>query len=432
MRGAVTLLTLAFFVPLAAGASGCVSNEYVIPHDELVRLAQLPPASRGARVHAVQSIGERQAEAIEPPATFREPEPVREVVEYEAVAVPDPDEDPADVAHLDDAAGPDIHIRIDAAAGPDHVGRHPRPRPTSPRSPGGGWVGPSPGRSHGPGTVVTRGIPAGGGGSGGVRPSGGGSHLGGIGGGGGGGGGGKGMGEALVVLAVVAVAVAAFAMVGLVASEGARFDGYVEMSPDQPIHLEDAYGAKVAVPLAALTGPQAETTVKARVMDDEGQGLRLIEHVLDRRGVTFKLDFGTLAFEPDTSTQTFSGLASHIQVGYFFTPRLGLLFTAGLGGADDGIGATLTRHAFGLELQALPLAAGPVHFGCYANGGMAVLGSTAMNGTVATGQAAGGGGLLELDVTGRMALTLRAGADIAHFDTGWSPAVTVAAGVAVY
>jgi len=63
---------------------------------------------------------------------------------------------------------------------------------------------------------------------------------------------------------------------------------------------------------------------------------------------------------------------------------------------------------------------------------MAVLGSTARDGTTTTGSALGGGLLVELDVTGRMALTLRAGADVARFDGGWSPAGTVAAGVAIY
>jgi hypothetical protein len=160
--------------------------------------------------------------------------------------------------------------------------------------------------------------------------------------------------------------------------------------------------------------------------------MRLLGQRLDRRGFTFKLDFGTLAFQPDTSNQTFNGLTSHVQVGYFITPHIGLLATAGLGGADDGLSATLTRHELGLELQAFPVALGPVHFGVYGNGGMAVLGSTARDSTTTTGPALGGGLLVELDVTGRMALTLRAGADVARSDGGWSPAGTVAAGVAIY
>jgi len=430
VRHAISLLTLAFFVPVAAGASGCVSNEYVIPHEELVHVASLSPEARGARVHAVQSIGERRAEAIEPPIRLAA-SPVAPVVRGARADAPEPEGDavveadsPAGAdGEVDLPAGPDIHIEVDGVVGqgPDGLARRVGPRARLPRGRTGGWVGPAPTRApHAAHTGPTmRGSPAAG-----VAKS--------IAGGGGGGGGGDHAGEALVVLAVVAVAVAAFAMIGLMASEGSRFDGHVEISPDQPIHLEYGSGGEEVVPFGAITEVQAARAATARVMDDEGSGLRLLDHPLDRRGFAFKLDFGTLAFQPDTSNQTFNGLTSHVQVGYFITPRIGLLATAGLGGADDGLSATLTRHELGLELQAFPGALGPVHFGAYANGGMAVLGTTAQDGTTATGPVMGGGLLLELDVTGRMALTLRAGADAARLDGGWSPAATVAAGVAIY
>lgn len=473
MRDAISLLTLAFFAPIAGGTAGCVSNEYVIPHDELVRLATLSAESRGARVHAIQSIGERETEAIEPPAQFVTPPPPPEEAASDTRGIADTDEAPgADTEGIAGAEAtapieddrtdseiyvegeslPDIHIRLGGTAGgprggyPARIG--PRPHPPRSRPPEGVGRAPAPVpvRSHSPigGAAVSGGSPSGGAGHTMIgrapRPvgnSGGtGSHVGlgrsGGGSSGSGSGGGSGGGEMLLVLAVVAVAVAAVAMVGLIASEGARFDGHVEMSPDQPIHLKYQSGTSAVVPLAAITDRQAASTATARVMDNEGYGLRMLDHVLDRRGFTFKLDFGTVAFQRDTSTQTFSGLTSHIQLGYFITPHVGLLATAGLGGADDGLSATLTRHELGLELQAFPFAFGPVHLGAYVNGGMAVLGTTAVDGTAVTGKAIGGGALLELGITGRMALTLRAGGDIARFDAGWSPAASIAAGVAVY
>lgn len=441
VRDAISLLTLAFFAPVAAGAAGCVSNEYVIPHDDLVHLASVPPESRGTRVHAVQSIGERRSEAIEPPTRFLAPPPPQEAPPgaggaadsrgpegedvLDAVETPSIDRDVN--SDIDPRLVPDLHIQVDGVVrgGPDARGTRVGPRPRLPRAGAVSWVGPRP--TQAPNAApTTRGsaLPAV------ARSTGGGWSSGG--GGGRGGDSGNVAGEALVVLAVVAVAVAAFAMIGLMASEGARFDGHVEMSPDQPVHLEYLSGAQAVVPLGAISADQAARTATARVMDDEGPGLRLLDHHLDRRGFTFKLDFGTLAFQPDTSNQTLNGLTSHVQVGYFITPRIGLLATAGLGGADDGLSATLTRHELGLELQAFPLTLGPVHLGAYANGGLAVLGTTAAEGTTATGKAGGGGLLVELDVTGRMALTLRAGADVARFDGGWSPAGTVAAGVAIY
>ncbi|HEY3593042.1 MAG TPA: hypothetical protein VGL13_04190, partial [Polyangiaceae bacterium] len=37
--------------------TGCLSNSYVVQHDELARLATVDPASRGASIRAVQQIG---------------------------------------------------------------------------------------------------------------------------------------------------------------------------------------------------------------------------------------------------------------------------------------------------------------------------------------------------------------------------------------
>src|SRR5262245_28504219 len=55
--------------------SGCLSNEYRIPNDEIQRLAQLPPDVRGQHVRIVQDLGSRRGEAIEPE---EEPAPASE------------------------------------------------------------------------------------------------------------------------------------------------------------------------------------------------------------------------------------------------------------------------------------------------------------------------------------------------------------------
>ena len=62
------LIALAFFVHVT---TGCLSNEYRIPNDELQRLAQTPPAIRGHHVHVVQSLGDRRSDAI----PYRAPPP---------------------------------------------------------------------------------------------------------------------------------------------------------------------------------------------------------------------------------------------------------------------------------------------------------------------------------------------------------------------
>jgi hypothetical protein len=62
--------------------------------------------------------------------------------------------------------------------------------------------------------------------------------------------------------------------------------------------------------------------------------------------------------------------------------------------------------------------------------GLALAGLTSSN--LASGPAAGGGALVEMDLTSRMALTLRAGANLARIDQAWSPAGSLAVGVALY
>ena len=317
-------MTLAAFLPIAVG---CTTNGYVIPHQELARLAATPPAERGSRVRVVQDLGTS----------------------------------------------------------------HEGPAPAS--------------------------------------GSGGGSSFNFSGGGSGGGGGGCGDGAVLLVVVVVVVAVGV--AVGLVSSEGIRFDGYAVMLPSQPIHLRDADGRQTAVRLEALTPARVDATVEAKVFEDEETGMRFVDHApLDRRGGVFKLDSGSIAF--DVAGVTAVGPAMHVQAGYFFTRRIGLLASLGLAGAAYGQGL-VPRHALGLELQALPLAAGPFHFGLYGSGGMAL--TEVLIGQVPTyvsGPSVGGGLLAELDLTSRMALTVRAGGDMSRLDGLWTPAGLLNAGVAVH
>ena len=155
---------------------------------------------------------------------------------------------------------------------------------------------------------------------------------------GGGGGGGGGNGDAVLVAIIVVVAVVV--AIGLVSSEGVRFDGYVAMSPEQPVHLRAANGQQATIPVADLSPGWVAGTVEAKVMDDEGFGLRRLDRLpLDRRGATFKLDSGTIAF--DFAGATLAGPAMNVQAGYFFTRKLGLLANLGLGrrGGRRGAGA---------------------------------------------------------------------------------------------
>jgi hypothetical protein len=370
-RACVSVVTLAAFLPLAVG---CTSNEYVIPHEELARLAATPPPQRGTRVRVVQDLGDRRSDPVEM-----------------TTAPPAPQRATDDETASDDGA--EVNVQLNVSGGGQSSGRG----------------GPS--------------INGGGKGGGGRGISGG--HVGG--GGGGGGGGGNGDAALVVLIVVVAVVVA----IGLVSSEGVRFDGYVAMSPEQPVHLRAANGQTTTLRIADLSPGLVEGSVEAKVMDDEGSGLRRLDRLpLDRRGATFKLDSGTMAF--DFGGAALAGPTMNVQAGYFFTRKLGLVANLGLGGGTTA-GGLVPRHALGLELQAFPLAWGRVHLGAFGNGGMAITEVlVGPNPTYLNGPSVGGGALAELDLTSRLALTLRAGGSLAKLDQLWTPAGQLTAGVAVY
>jgi hypothetical protein len=412
-RGAgVSIVTLAAFLPLAMG---CTSNEYVIPHEELARLAATPPPSRGAHVRVVQDLGGRRSDPV--PMTIAPPAPEPEAADDEAAqaSADQAGGERDDGNEGDDAGQGDLQIDVSGSG-------HRRAHVSSNR--GGSWS--SAGRSGlRTGQAAPPRVGAGSGGGHGLS----GGHGVGVGGGGGGG-----NGDAVLVAIIVVVAVVV--AIGLVSSEGVRFDGYVAMSPEQPVHLRAANGQQATIPVADLSPGWVAGTVEAKVMDDEGFGIQRLDRLpLDRRGATFKLDSGTIAF--DVAGVTAVGPAMNVQAGYFFTRKLGLLANLGLAGASSPGAAAgqglVPRHALGLELQGFPLALGPLHLGAFGNAGMALtevlVGGTP---TYVSGPSAGGGVLAELDLTSRLALTLRAGVDLAKLDQVWAPAGLFTAGVAVY
>jgi hypothetical protein len=411
-RGAgVSIVTLAAFLPLAMG---CTSNEYVIPHEELARLAATPPPSRGAHVRVVQDLGGRRGEPV--PLTVAPPRPMTADDEAAQPSADEASGERDEGNEGDDAGQGDLQIDISGSQ---------RRRAHVSSNQGGSWS--STGRSG----LRTGGAapPRAGAGSGGGHGISGG-HAGGV--GVGGGGGGNGDAALVAIIVVVAVVVA----IGLVSSEGVRFDGYVAMSPEQPVHLRAANGQQATIPVADLSPGWVAGTVEAKVMDDEGFGIQRLDRLpLDRRGATFKLDSGTIAF--DVAGVTAVGPAMNVQAGYFFTRKLGLLANLGLAGAGPPGAAAgqglVPRHALGLELQGFPLALGPLHLGAFGNAGLALtevlVGETP---TYVSGPSVGAGALAELDLTSRLALTLRAGADLAKLDQVWAPAGLLTAGVAVY
>src|SRR5262245_17221703 len=113
------LIATALFVQVT---SGCLSNEYVIPASELQRLAAMPPEARGAHVRTVQQLGDRRADAVEPPT-----------------AVPPSLAQQEELPPDDYGSGQvDVGIHIDGGGGGGWDGGPRAPRPSASA---GGWRG---------------------------------------------------------------------------------------------------------------------------------------------------------------------------------------------------------------------------------------------------------------------------------------------------
>jgi len=182
------------------------------------------------------------------------------------------------------------------------------------------------------------------------------------------------------------------------------------------------------VALADLTPQDAQMAVEATVKDDEDFGLGIGERAaLDRRGLAFKVEMGSSDF--NLGLQEVAGMASQIQIGGFFTRSAGVMLDIGLSGGSLCCSSLFQRHSVALEAQVFPLSFGPLWIGAFAKGGGAIANDSV---TTKTGPMFGGGALVELALTTRLALSFRAGANAARFDDGWSTAGTLTGGISIY
>jgi len=222
---------------------------------------------------------------------------------------------------------------------------------------------------------------------------------------------------------VVAIAVG----IGLAATEGARYDGWVQLNPMHPVHLYGPMGEYTWVPLAQLDPQTAEWAQKAIVRPNEGPWRPLGRAPLDRRGWAYSILLGS-AQMPSVYGNDKVGFMSHIQIGGFPDHHLGVMLDIGLGWAQNDIGATIFDSRWGLELQLMPVDAGPFHAGLFGQGG---LGSRIEDGpkdASRQGVIYGGGALLQLELTTHLTLTGRAGLT----RTFGSTVADITGGISVY
>jgi opacity protein-like surface antigen len=127
------------------------------------------------------------------------------------------------------------------------------------------------------------------------------------------------------------------------------------------------------------------------------------------------------------------GVGADLQLGYFPHHMFGLLASFSPGGGSAGNGNSFSRQNLALEAQFFPISISRLHLGGFAHGGVAY----AFDDTIGdrNGAAFGGGGMLEVSLTSRLALTLRfdyTSAKISPDGRSWQGSEAFTAGIAIY
>jgi hypothetical protein len=237
---------------------------------------------------------------------------------------------------------------------------------------------------------------------------------------------------AAVAVVAVAATVGAFVALGVLSAvEAERYDGWADVRPGHGVYLQSRSGPWYWVPLSALRPEDVPFLRAAFLRDDEGPFERTGRAPLTRPGFAYGLDLGAsgvVGFGEDGAPWR---PASRIRVGGFPLQWLGLYGTVAFVFASDR--GTLLNVRYGAEVQALPLAWGPLHVGLY--------GEVADNHRLyfpedrfleRHGVLAGGGPMMELEVTTHLAVTLRGGLGGVETRGAWVPVGSVQVGATVY
>jgi hypothetical protein len=223
-------------------------------------------------------------------------------------------------------------------------------------------------------------------------------------------GGGDGKGAAIAVLVVAAVALVAVAAV-----EGSRFDGYANLHPMHPVYLVGKDGGRVVLPLAWIDQPTAEWARYGLVRRHEGPWHELERAPLDREGWNYSMFGGIGTYESADGTKG-RGTATTIQLGYFPAHPIGVVGSVFFGWRQNVLDETLFESRYTLELQGYPLHTGPLQVGGYVGGGAAYRFEDGFANGNAGSSALIGGGMMQLDINTRLALTARFGITYAHHE----------------
>jgi hypothetical protein len=229
------------------------------------------------------------------------------------------------------------------------------------------------------------------------------------------------------------VAAAIVVGVGLAVSEGARYDGWVAVHPQHPLHVIGSGGRHRILPLDQLTPAAVEGDERVVLVGHEGAGTWLRGHApLNRQGLAYQFGGGF----GDTqlwNNEIASGGGAELALGGFVTPWLGVL---GRGRVLSGQSADTDFIAVrgGIEVQALPIDLQWFHLGGYLGTGVewaqAGDGAGAVLDESRTVWSAGG--MAEFTWRTRLAVYVRYGLDRARLsrEALWTPGLSI--GLSIY
>jgi len=235
--------------------------------------------------------------------------------------------------------------------------------------------------------------------------------------------------QALVAIVVLA---AAAMTVGLVATEGMRYDGWMQLDRDQPIHLMHDDGTEEVIYLSEL-GPQHIGLGDAVITESEGGTYRVQRAPLWREGAVWRMEVGRIQVPtPDDKVPTSFGVS--MGLGYFPLQQLGFLLTSSFAWGSQAGGDYLGIQ-YGLEADFIPLQLWRLHAGIYGIAGMGFF--EAEGGQLATESfhepVLEVGGIGELDLTTRLAFQGKVGVRFQQHDSEFLPAMwLITGGLSVY
>ncbi len=227
------------------------------------------------------------------------------------------------------------------------------------------------------------------------------------------------------VLAFAAAVVATAGVLAVAATEGSRFDGWLQMENGNLLHLyrnEPDGEYWLAVPVSGLDASLAEWADGGVVQAAPGVS-EYLRAPLDRQGFTLSTHaMLSSAYSPLDVRRMVGG--SRFGFGYFPLQHLGLMAVV-----DVQVARRILSTRFGGELQAFFPSIGLLSLGLYGEGGG--LRVRAQDGDLNLAETRGyfgGGGVIQLELSTRLAFELRGGV----WSTGREVFPTFGLGLAVY